>query len=273
MPLGIPVPFPNLPVPIPISPIRTLNSFLPPQVRNFVQFTAVSSFNLAQFAAHVPSQNWSAAPPPLLADIKRQTARGFIMDANFDPGLGTGHQTLKFQYNPEEVSIDIEPNYVITPMPGRSHPFVQWVGSGVHKISFSLKFWYTQQNVSGVGNVADCVNWIQSFLLPQQDNNGQFAIAPKTVYLYLGNTIATDTYRMAHALLLKAPVRYAKLWEPSTLSPRFAEMQLEFMALLQNNQDNEYFFDRQTTFGAKELQSPLNPLNSTSQTDTDDMSI
>lgn len=247
-----------------VGPARTFKSPAT-NTRNMSPFTtfagtAINSF-LSTLQQTVADPNWYPTPGPWLENIKKQTARGFLQDHNPNTlsAQGGGAPTLFFQYNPEEVTMDQGANYIITSLPGRSHPYVQWVGGNMRKISFTLRFWFTNTSWSGVGNVADCINWIQSYLLPDRDQSNQLAIAPRTLDLYLGNTLAAVGYNTVHVLLLSAPVRYMKLWEPTALTPRAAEMNLEFMGLLQDNQVNEYWFDRQTTFGAAEQSSIANP--------------
>lgn len=229
---------------VPLVPIlnniapRTLTGKIPPGIRDLVRFSGLVGRQL--FGAS-PTVNQGAVPVggSVARDAGAYTGgggagtsvfRGFLADVEL--GNLVGADILFFQFNPSEVRITHAPGWIISQTPGRSHPFVQYGGSGQRKVSFTLKLAYT---LNHVGNVQDNVNWLHSFLFPSSfgDPNEGLISAPKSLFLCLGQIIARgDEMRAVPVIMLKADVRYHTMMRAEELEPQFADISLEFLMLL-----------------------------------------
>ncbi|MCB7129844.1 MAG: hypothetical protein J3T61_09940, partial [Candidatus Brocadiales bacterium] len=181
-----------------------------------------------------------------------RTTRGFLADIQL--GNFFGSDLLFFQFNPSEVRVTHAPGWIISQTPGRSHPFVQYGGSGQRKIAFTLKLAYT---LNHVGNVQDNVNWIHSFLFPSSfgDPNEGLITAPKPLFLYLGQIIARgEEIKAVPVILLKADVRYHTQMRPEELEPQFADLSLEFLVLMDAAEGKpiQTGLEQRSTFGQRD---------------------
>lgn len=236
------------PLPIvPISPIlsniappRTLTGQIPPGIRDLVRYSGLVGKTARQLLGVSPSVKQgqellgSASPRDTGGYTGGESGgtpvlRGFLSDIVSDSGRT---DILFFQFNPSEVRVTHAPGWIISQVPGRSHPFIQYGGSGQRKITFTLKLAYT---LNDVGNVQDNVNWIHSFLFPSSfgDTAEELITAPKPLFLYLGQILAHgDLAQSVPVIMLKADVRYHTMMRPIDLSPQFADISLEFLVLL-----------------------------------------
>ena len=242
--IGLPTlrnPLPRVPV-VPIAsniaPPRTLTGQIPSGIRDLVRYTGLVGKVLG---GESPTVNQGAVNMgfPEGRDTGGYTGgesagtpvlRGFLSDLSFFESARA--DILYFQFNPSEVSVSHAPGWIISQTPGRSHPFVQYGGSGQRKVSFTLKLAYT---LNDVGNVQDNVNWIHSFLFPSSfgDPNEGLISAPKSLFLYLGQILARgEEPKSVPVIMLKADVRYHTMMRPFQLEPQFADITFEFLMLL-----------------------------------------
>lgn len=231
-------PLPRVPVVPILSNIapRTLTGKIPPGIRDLVRYAGLvgKTFGVTDTVRQGAVKVGSSVPVDTGAYTGGEAAgtptlRGFLSDLTLESGRA---DVLYFQFNPSEVRVTHAPGWIISQTPGRSHPFVQYGGSGQRKIAFTLKLAYT---LNDVGNVTDNVNWIHSFLFPATfgDPNEQLITAPKPLFLYLGLILARgEAPRATPVIMLKADVRYHTMMRPADLSPQFADITFEFLVLL-----------------------------------------
>ncbi|KKK96716.1 hypothetical protein LCGC14_2659980 [marine sediment metagenome] len=235
---------------------RTLTGLIPTGVRDLVRFSGLVG---RQFFGVTPTVNQGEV---LVGSAVRRDesayygggsggqsiTRGYLADVQLSNDL------LFFQFNPSEVRVTHAPGWIISQTPGRSHPFVQYGGSGQRKISFTLKLAYT---LNHVGNVQDNVNWIHSFLFPASfgDPSEGLISAPKPLLLYLGQIIARgEEIKAVPVILLKADVRYHTMMRPEELEPQFADISLEFLALMDASEGKpiQTGLEQRSTFGQRD---------------------
>ena len=244
---------PQLPIPPGVGaiiPPRTITSFIPPRVRDIARFAALPEV-LGVGSGPAPRNpeidfNQFADSSAYEGKAPRGVLRaGFLTDQE-DP-----NDVMRFQFNPSEVKIDHKPGWIVTQTPGRSHPFVQYGGSGQRTVSFRLQLAFT---LNEVGNVADNVNWIHSFMFPKSfDASGGVITAPAIMMLYLGQILGrqNNAQDVAPVILLDAPVRYFSIFRPENLSPQRAEIDLTFLMLLADPKITTSD-DHRTDFGAED---------------------
>ncbi len=256
-------PLPSVPV-VPIlsnvAPPRTLTGQIPPGIRDLVRFSSLVG---KQFFGATPTVNQGAVSvgSAVRRDESAYTGggsggapifRGFLADVQL--GDLVGADLLFFQFNPSEVRVTHAPGWIISQTPGRSHPFVQYGGSGQRKVSFTLKLAYT---LNHVGNVQDNVNWLHSFLFPSSfgDPNEGLISAPKSLFLCLGQIISRgDEMRAVPVIMLKADVRYHTMMRAEELEPQFADISLEFLMLLDPAEGKpvQIGSEQRSTFGQRD---------------------
>lgn len=233
-------------------PPRTLTGQIPSTVRDLVRYSGLVEGILRGRSESVKQ------PPVALGSSQANDWSAY------EGGGGAGGTVLRgflksqaklsdilyFQFNPSEVKISHAPGWIISPTPGRSHPFIQYGGAGARKISFQLKLAYT---LNDVGNVQDNVNWLHSFLFPSSIadvGTEGFVTAPDSLYLFLGQVIARG--EAAHAvpvIMLKADVRYHTIMRAETLSPQFADIDLEFFVMLDTGYAYQKSDEQRSSFG------------------------
>lgn len=266
--IGLPTlrsPLPRVPlVPIlnNIAP-RTLTGKIPPGIRDLVRYSGL----VGKFARNLlgVSGTVNQGAVPVGSAVRRDNSaysgggvggapifRGFLSDVQL--GNQVGADILFFQFNPSEVRVTHAPGWIVSQTPGRSHPFVQYGGSGQRKVSFTLKLAYT---LNSVGNVQDNVNWLHSFLFPTSfgDPNEGLISAPKTLFLCLGQIIARgDEMRAVPVIMLKADVRYHTMMRAEQLEPQFADISLEFLMLLDPAEGRpvQIGSEQRSTFGQRD---------------------
>lgn len=170
--------------------------------------------------------------PLWMSQVDYQTNIGNLITD--DPRRYTPDQALKFQFNPEEVNIRQSAGWIVTNLPGRSHPFVQWGGSEAQTISFTLKFAFTQ---NAIGDVTDCVDWIRAFTYPNLNSTRDRAAPPTRLRLFLGRIFTFQGQpTQIPAILTKCDIKFHKLFSQVDLSPLYADLQLEFIGMVPRGQ-------------------------------------
>ncbi len=136
---------------------------------------------------------------------KDTAIKGYLIDAD-------GGGELEFQFNPSEIVDEKPTNFAAVRVPGMSHPRYQYVSGEARKIVFQLKFFK--------GDVRDKVAWLQSLLYPEHAGTTLDA-APHRVILVFG-----ELFPGVLCILRQAKVRFHGLFEPETLLPQQADVDL-----------------------------------------------
>ena len=129
--------------------------------------------------------------------------KGYLVDVD-------GDGQLEFQYNPSDIVDDKATNFAAIRVPGMSHPRYQYVSGEPRKILFKLQFFK--------GDVKAHVAWLQSLLYPEHAETMLHA-PPHRVVLIFG-----DLFPGVLCIVRQAKVRYFGLFEPETLLPQQAEV-------------------------------------------------
>ena len=129
--------------------------------------------------------------------------KGYLVDAD-------GGGRLEFQYNPSEIVDDKATNFAGVRVPGMSHPRYQYVAGEARKIVFKLEFFK--------GEVKAHVAWLQSLLYPEHAET-MLKTPPHRVLFIFG-----DLFPGTLCVVRQAKVRYFGLFEPETLLPQQAEV-------------------------------------------------
>ena len=130
-------------------------------------------------------------------------AKGCLVDSE------TGEE-MEFQYNPSEVLDEKSAHFAAVRIPGMSHPRYQFVSGEPRKIAFRLRFFK--------GDAREKVAWLQSLLYPEHSGT-MLKNAPHRVVFVFG-----DLFPGLLCVVREAKVRYHGLFEPETLLPQQADV-------------------------------------------------
>lgn len=170
-------------------------------------------------------------------------------------GFGTTDSPFVFQFWPESIEDNYNPEYGTKPVPGGSHPLLQWTGGSGRDISFTAIFTAevdvgitrgaigrpnpapVQLNPSSryTVDVRGALNRLRSFMLPDYAGTGfninTIASPPKKLYLVLPGTRLGGNKDYILTVLRSAPVTYQAFFPNGT--PRIAEVSLNFTECVQ----------------------------------------
>ena len=121
-------------------------------------------------------------------------------------------ERLAFQYNPNDIVDSKATSYASIVVPGMSHPRYQYVAGEARKISFIVSFYQ--------GEVRRQVAWLQSLLYPAHEAT-MLKTAPHPVLFFFG-----ELYPGITCLVREVRAHYAYLFDPNTLQPRRAEVEV-----------------------------------------------
>lgn len=170
-------------------------------------------------------------------------------------------QALFFQYWPQSLSDDYQPEYAEHLIPGGSHPIYQWVGGRGRTLSFEAVFTaeLNQLRIAGGGpldqarataaavsmsllpsapftvDVAAALAKIRSWMMPEYSSAGRLGETspPKILTLAFPGTKLGGTTDMIQVILRSAPI-IIESWFPNG-EPRVATVQLTFNQVVQTS--------------------------------------
>src|SRR5690554_1812836 len=87
---------------------------------------------------------------------------------------------LRFQYNPEEFSDDIQVAYREIKSPGISYPNYQYIGGEPRQIEFTL-FLDNMENTGGLNKVRETISFLNTFL-PPHNKGARYAPPPELIF-------------------------------------------------------------------------------------------
>ena len=135
--------------------------------------------------------------------LKKTT--GYIVDV-------VTHESLEFQYNPDEITDEKSTDFATIKVPGMSHPRYQYVAGEARKISFKVSFFK--------GPVREKTAWLQSLLYPQHEKT-MLKNAPHKVLFFFG-----DLYPGVMCVVRQVRARYFHMFDRDNLLPPHAEVDL-----------------------------------------------
>jgi len=127
-------------------------------------------------------------------------------------------ERLAFQYNPNEIVDSKSASYATLTIPGMSHPRYQYIAGDARKISFTVTFYK--------GEVRRQVAWLQSLLYPTHQGS-MLKQAPHPVLFFFG-----ELYPGLACLVREVRAHYAYLFDPATLQPQRAEVEITLEELV-----------------------------------------
>jgi hypothetical protein len=130
-------------------------------------------------------------------------------------------ERLAFQYNPSDIVDSKATSYAAIVVPGMSHPRYQYVAGDARKISFTVTLYQ--------GDVRKQVAWLQSLLYPTLDGS-QVKTAPHPVLFFFG-----ELYPGLACLVREVRAHYSYLFDPDTLQPRRADVELTLEELVERS--------------------------------------
>jgi hypothetical protein len=162
-----------------------------------------------------------------------------------------------FQYWPETIEDNYNPEYATRSIPGGSHPLFQWTGGSGRDITFTAQFtaevdqgFSARGGLEGRPNAAPtaltpsarytvdvraALNRLRSFMLPDYDGTGfninTLASPPKKFFLVLQGTRIGGNKDYILCILRSAPITYQACFPNGT--PRLAEVSLTFSEIVQ----------------------------------------
>lgn len=146
------------------------------------------------------------------ADMRKTT--GHLVDV-------VTHESLQFQYNPDEISDEKSTDFATIKIPGMSHPRYQYVAGEARKITFKLVFFK--------GPVKEKIAWLQSLLYPQHDKT-ILKSAPHKVLFFLG-----DLYPGVLCIVRQVRARYFHMFDLDNLLPQHAEVEMTLEEIVQKS--------------------------------------
>lgn len=150
----------------------------------------------------------------------KKITKGFIIDE-------VTKEVLKFQYNPEQLSISKTPQWASIAIPGMSNPKYQFAGGGDKKISFTLDF-YIDHKMSKK-HIAQALDFLESLTYPDygKDRGTNFLRGAHPVLFTFGQYIVNFRGFLSN---YTATPQY--LFDPVTLLPYRAQVEIELTELL-----------------------------------------
>ena len=130
-------------------------------------------------------------------------------------------ERLAFQYNPNDIVDSKATSYASIVVPGMSHPRYQYVAGEARKISFLVSFYQ--------GEVRRQVAWLQSLLYPAHEGT-MLKTAPHPVLFFFG-----ELYPGIACLVREVRAHYAYLFDPDTLQPRRADVEITLEELVERS--------------------------------------
>jgi hypothetical protein len=170
-------------------------------------------------------------------------------------GIPGNDGAFVFQYWPETIEDNYNPNYAERQIPGGSHPLYQWTGGSGRDITFTAVF--TAEVDAGITrgaigkpnpaitaltpsarytvDVRGALNRLRSFMLPDYNGTGfninTLASPPKKFYLVLQGTRLGGSKDYILCILRSAPITYQACFPNGT--PRIAEVSLTCTEIVQ----------------------------------------
>ena len=144
----------------------------------------------------------------------RQPVTAYLVDT-------VTRERLAFQYNPSDIVDSKATSFASIVVPGMSHPRYQYVAGEARKISFLVSFYQ--------GEVRRQVAWLQSLLYPAHEGT-VLKTAPHAVLFFFG-----ELYPGIACLVREVRAHYAYLFDPDTLQPRRADVELTLEELVERS--------------------------------------
>ena len=159
-------------------------------------------------------------------------------------------QRLDFQFWPESLQDDYQPEYAEHMIPGGTHPLYQWVGGRGRTITFQAIFvseintaHLTLGRLSSVDltpsrpytvDIVAALSRLRSWMLPKYGEGGRLGLTdpPQILKLAFGNTGLGGGSDVINVILRNAPVTY-EAWFPDG-QPRVATVDLTFNEIVQD---------------------------------------
>jgi hypothetical protein len=130
-------------------------------------------------------------------------------------------ERLAFQYTPSDIVDSKSTTYATVVVPGMSHPRYQYVAGDARKISFTATFFK--------GDVQRQVAWLRSLLYPTHQGT-MLKQAPHPVLFFFG-----ELYPGLPCLVREVRAHYAYLFDPTTLQPQRADVEITLEELVQQS--------------------------------------
>lgn len=113
-----------------------------------------------------------------MSGIANRTGR---LEKGYLENKSTG-QILRFQYNPEEFTDDIQVEYRDIKSPGISYPIYQYIGGEPRRVEFTL-FLDNMENRGGTNKVRETINYLNSFL-PVANKGARYTPPPELIFAF-----------------------------------------------------------------------------------------
>lgn len=146
-----------------------------------------------------------------------KVTKGFLVDTV------TG-ESLKFQYNPNQIQLTRSPSWASQEVPGMSHPRLQFVQGGDRKFSFSLDFFSDER---GRKDVKRKMDWLESLTYPDWDGITNMQRGAHPVLFNFG-----DLYKNITCVVTNFTATPQTLFDPTSLLPLRATVDIELTELI-----------------------------------------
>lgn len=143
--------------------------------------------------------------------------KGFIVDTV------TG-QSLRFQFNPNELTVTRAPNWASVTVPGMSHDKMQFINGGPRKFSFELEFFGTGEDV------ANRLRWLESLTYPDFNGTTNLTRGAHPCLFTFG-----QLYRNIRCVVTSYSGTPHYLFNPQSLLPYKAKVSLELTQLIEQS--------------------------------------
>lgn len=149
----------------------------------------------------------------------RTENQGAIVDVN------TGNR-VTFDINPESFEDSKETELASIPIPGMSHPRMQYTGGGERTLSFTVILHY-----GATADVPSAIRMLQSWLYPEYVNN-RLSRGPSRLLFVFGDTWPDETWILTSCKVTRK--RFKK-----TLECVFAEVEMELKQYIEESIDTK----------------------------------
>jgi len=143
----------------------------------------------------------------------------------YNPIKRTKGERVDFQFNPSEITVDFEPNYVFNTAPVGSSAYAQYGNSSPVKLRFAL---FLRTTYDQPQNLTTSLYNLRQFIEPEQieDLTIDLDKAPPMVQLILGDTFQW-MYRPLYGVFSAMEVKITK--QSRTLAPLEATVDVTFI--------------------------------------------
>jgi hypothetical protein len=141
-----------------------------------------------------------------------KVTKGFLVDI-------VTQESLKFQYNPNEITLTRTPNWASTEIPGMSFNQLQWISGGERKFSFKLDFFFDS---SDRYSIAKKLDWIESLTFPDYSGTTNFKRGAHPILFNFG-----ELYKNVRCVVTSFEAKPFYMFDPKSLLPLRAEVNLQ----------------------------------------------